>query len=337
MESACYRSPDKKHWQGRSDTPDGACIFQIIRMLDLLKKIPVKNEQPTFGLIGFCCDEGIRRNLGRIGAAEGPITIRQTLAKLPVPKQNIICYDAGDIICANRHLERAQEALGEAIAILLKHKITPIVLGGGHELAWGHYQGIANVFPQENLGIINFDAHFDMRPLLPGDQGTSGTPFLQIAQAHQDAHRRLDYNCIGIQNAGNISQIFNTAKAHQAHILYADDLYQEQSEKCIAFIHRIIEQNQILYLSLCLDVLAAAYAPGVSAPQPLGLTPWLIIPLLRQLAQSAKVISYDIAELSPTFDSDQRTAKLAAHFIFEILHHHRSPYQNEERDLVKPS
>jgi len=61
----------------------------------------------------------------------------------------------------------------------------------------------------------------------------------------------------------------------------------------------------------------------VSAPQVLGLTPWQIIPYLRLLAQSGKVISYDIAELSPHYDIDQRTVKLAAHLIYEIILHHQ--------------
>jgi len=46
------------------------------------------------------------------------------------------------------------------------------------------------------------------------------------------------------------------------------------------------------------------YAPGVSAPQPLGVLPWQILPLVRQLAASGKVVSYDIAELSPKYDID---------------------------------
>ena len=97
-------------------------------------------------------------------------------------KQNFICFDAGNIVCADGDLETSQLALGEVVTILLENGIKPIVIGGGHELAWGHYQGIADAFPQKNLGIINFDAHFDMRPLLAYDQGSSGTPFLQIAK-----------------------------------------------------------------------------------------------------------------------------------------------------------
>lgn len=320
--ATCYIPPTNTLWQGRGDIPDASCFFQIMQMLNLLEPV-AKPGQPAFGLIGFCCDEGVSRNLGRKGAAEGPDAVRGVLAKMPVQRQHFLCLDAGDIACVDGDLEQAQAALGEAVARLLHYGITPIVMGGGHELAWGHYQGIARKHGKQHLGIINFDAHFDMRPMLPENRGSSGTPFLQIAQAHASEGRRLDYNCIGIQRAGNIPLLFATAKKYHAHMLLADDVHQGSRDSSEKFISRIIHDNDILYLSLCLDVFASAYAPGVSAPQPLGLTPWQVIPMVRQLAQSGKVVSYDIAELSPPHDRDHRTARLAANFIFEIIHHHK--------------
>ncbi len=318
-----YLPPDPHQWRGRPDAPAGSSYFQIIHTLNLLEENIKDATQPTFGFIGFRCDEGVRRNSGRIGAAEGPAAIRHALARLPVQHQHFICYDVGSITCADGDLEASQKALGAIVALLLKHNIMPIVLGGGHELAWGHYQGIARAFPEINLGIINFDAHFDMRPLSPQHQGNSGTPFLQIAQAHLSAKKRFDYNCVGIQHAGNIRQLFDTARLYDTKFMLADELHQGQREKSIDFIDRVIDQNDIIYVSICLDVFSAAHAPGVSASQPLGLSPWDVIPLIRQLASSGKVISYDIAELAPRYDVDHRTAKLAASLIYEITHNHR--------------
>lgn len=320
-----YEPPINTPWKGRPDSPEASCLFQLISFINLQQDELPKHRNLAFGLLGFCCDEGVRRNLGRPGAAQGPHVLREFLARLPILKPQLTCYDVGNITCLDGDLEAAQQALGEVIANLLTHGITPIIIGGGHEVAWGHYQGIAQAYSQEALGIINFDAHFDMRPTMNNNLGNSGTPFLQIAKAHELANRRFDYNCIGIQRAGNIKQLFDTALSYQVHTLLADDLHQHQSQKCANFIERIIEQNQILYLTLCLDVFAAAYAPGVSAPQAFGLSPWQVTPSVRQLASSGKVISYDIAELAPNYDNDHITAKLAASFVFEILHFHR-PY-----------
>ncbi len=320
----CYQPPSTNLWQGRADLPPESCFFQIIQMLNLENHTtwPDAKNHIQFALLGFSCDEGVRRNLGRVGAAEGPYAIRQALAKLPIHKHHFQLFDAGNIICADGDLEASQAALGEVVNMLLAKKMTPIILGGGHEVAWGHYQGIASAFPDKNLGIINFDAHFDMRPLLADNKGTSGTPFLQIAEMHQATKRRFDYNCVGIQRTGNMQALCDTAKKFNTKILCADDLHLEHAGMLFDFIDRVIDQNEIIYLSLCLDVFASAIAPGVSAPQPLGLFPWQIIPMLRALAASGKVISYDIAELCPPHDIDNITAKLAAIFIYELAHHH---------------
>lgn len=315
--------PDPTLWQGRTDTPADACFYQHVQLLNLLTHQPEHTAPLTFALLGFKCDEGVQRDLGRTGAFEGPTAIRQRLGKLPIQKPEIHCYDAGDIICNDHDLEASQQALADLIARLLAQNIRPIVIGGGHEASWGQYLGIAKQYPaQKRLGIVNFDAHFDMQPLHPSHRGGSTTMFYQIAKAQQESNRHFDYNCIGIQHAANIRQAFDIAKEHHAQLIFADDLHQGQQEKSFDFIDRIIDQNDIIYASLSLDVFAPAFAPGVSTIQPLGLYPWHVIPLMRQIASSGKVVSYDIVEHVPRYDIDHRTAKLAAALIYEIIHHH---------------
>jgi len=319
----CYLPPEPALWQGRPDAPTLSSFFQIIKMWDLREpsSFPT-SENITFAILGFHCDEGIRRNFGRIGAEEGPSAIREALGRLPVQKQNISCVDVGNIMCMDGDLEASQVALGEVVRMLLEKKMRPILLGGGHEISYGHYQGIRRVFTDTPLGMINFDSHFDMRHLLPQHKGSSGTSFLQIAEDHSKKNLNFDYNCIGIQHVGNTREVIEAAKRYNTKIIWADELQQGLVEKCVDFIDRVIDQNNIVYVSICLDVFSASFAPGVSAIQPLGLLPWHVIPLLRQLAASGKVISYDIAELSPRHDRNNLTAKLAANLIFEIIHHH---------------
>jgi formiminoglutamase len=320
-----YQEPDKSLWKGRLDSPPASFFFQIIKLLNLNNPVMASTSPFRFAILGFCCDEGIRRNMGRTGAAEGPNALRDMLARMPTHKQEVEVYDAGNITCKDHDLESAQQALSQAVKMLLSNGYTPILIGGGHEIAWGHYQGIAGQYPQHQLGIINIDTHFDMRPVLLEQKGSSGTPFLQIASAHEKANKRFDYSCIGIQEYGNSRSLYKTAAYYKTHIFTANDMYSKPADAGVSFVDRSIKDNDFIYLSLCLDVFSAGYAPGVSAPQAFGLTPWQIVPIIRQLASSGKVISYDIAELSPKYDADSRTAKLAANFIYEIIHHHQRP------------
>lgn len=318
--STYYQTPIMSHWQGRHDVPPGASFFQIVKPLNLLNPTS-PSPRLAFALLGFCCDEGIRRNLGRVGAADGPNALRQVLSKLSYPRPDCDFFDAGDITCLDQNLEAAQQALSEAVFLLLKNNITPILIGGGHEIAFGHYQGIRRCLEQKSLGIINFDAHFDMRPLLSEQQGSSGTPFLQIAAAEHKANQTFHYTCLGIQQASTMPQLFETAKKYNVDFICADDIML--SDKAHALLEQSCHRDDYIYASMCLDVFAAAFAPGVSAPQSVGITPWHMIPLLRKMSASQKIISYDIAELSPKYDIDAHTAKLAAHLIFEIIHHHQ--------------
>lgn len=202
-------------------------------------------------------------------------------------------------------------------------------------MSFGNYLGINRAFPpQKKLGIINFDAHFDMQPVAPTHRGSATTAFYQIAMEHQAAQRHFDYSCVGIQQAGNIAQTFEFAKIHQVRVIFAEDLHQKMTEKCVDFIDRIIDENDILYTSISMDVFSPAYAPGVSTIQPLGLSPWQTIPLLRQLAASGKVVCYDLAEHAPRYDVDYRTSKLAASLIYEIIHHHHEPFRATTTHLV---
>lgn len=316
-----YLPPDKTCWQGRTDAPENAYFFQKMRLLNLMQAHSAEKSL-SFALLGFCCDEGIRRNFGRVGAKQGPDAIRQMLANIAFQRDEADIYDAGNIICIDEDLEGAQAALADAVLNLLQRNIIPIVIGGGHELAWGHYQGLRKQFGQQTLGIINFDAHFDMRPLLAGGKGSSGTPFLQIALDQHAKKLPFHYHCIGIQPESNILALIETAKHHHVKILWAQQLQLEKNLS-IDFVDQAIAQNEYLYISLCLDVFAQAYAPGVSAPQAFGIEPWQMIPLLRQFAACQKAISYDIAELSPPYDLDHKTARLAANLIYEIIHHHQ--------------
>ena len=99
----------------------------------------------------------------------------------------------------------------------------------------------------------------------------------------------------------------------------AEQINKETNAWQTAFLDNFILRNDYLYLTICLDVFAESIAPGVSAPQALGLNPWHVIPLLKYIVQSGKVVGMDIAELSPPLDHEQKTSRLAAAIIAELL------------------
>jgi formiminoglutamase len=309
-----YEPPSSTLWQGRKDSLPGERFFQNIQCMDIRTESLSPNKTPLV-MLGFSSDEGIRRNEGRIGARLGPNLIRQQFAKLACRKP-VPIIDVGNIVCDGEQLEAAQEEFSKLIAHCHQQGARTIAFGGGHEIAWAHFRGLAAQYPK--IGIINFDAHFDLR--VPTDEiGTSGTPFWQIHQYCQQNGLPFNYCCLGIQPAGNAQNLWDRASEWDVSYLTAEQMHQQNFSWQTCFLDDFILQQDYLYLSLCLDVFAECYAPGVSAPQALGLAPWQAIPLLKYIVQTGKVVSFDIAELSPPLDLEQKTSRLAAATLAELL------------------
>lgn len=313
---AYYQPPYMDVWQGRSDSSQPERIHQVIQALDLSNAIEPATHSTNVVLLGFACDEGVKRNHGRPGAAHGPAAIKPILANYAINANTPAIFDAGTIHCASEELEVAQAALGEAVSLLLHYNYRPLLIGGGHEIAWGHYQGIHKALLSTKLGIINFDAHLDMRPLLPDNKGSSGTPFLQIAEHCEQENLPFNYCCLGLQPSANTYSLVNTANDHKVTMIWADDIASKASLKQLK---QFINKVDAIYLTVCMDVFQQSIAPGVSAPQATGIQPQAIYEHLNLILSSNKLISYDIAELSPPLDHEQMTARLAASIAYRLI------------------
>lgn len=316
-----YYAPNAELWQGRRDASPNEYFFQMVTCVSLNDNPPLSTHKHSYGLLGFCSDEGIRRNFGRVGAYQGPFALRHKLATLALPEylKNVAIVDFGNICCTDQNLEHAQRNLAEKVHTLLVHQIKPILLGGGHEIAWGHYQGLRKYDGKEPIGIINIDAHFDLRGNINQLQSTSGTSFYQIANHHIKNALPFSYFCMGIQPSANSRELFDRANKLSTQYILAEDFHEKNLPSILKQVQSFMDKHSHIYLSICLDAFAQHFAPGVSAPQPLGLTPQLVIPILKLIGQSKKLLSFDIAELSPVFDMDNRTATLGALLIYELI------------------
>lgn len=317
-----YQPPDMRVWTGRVDSEDDYDAFrwhQWIEPLDLRGREVGHTGTLGFALLGFCCDEGVRRNKGRQGAAQGPGGIRKALANLPCAFSSTVqLWDAGDILCVDGDLGASQEALAEAVFRIRTEGLFPLVLGGGHEVAFGHYRGHRRTLAEQerSIGIINFDAHFDLRPVK--EEGSSGTMFRQIAREEQDAGRSFRYLCLGIQRSGNTVELFKTAETLGVTYFLAEDLAARKPavEQALEAFIRSCDQ---IYVTICADVFAAGLAPGVSAPQPCGLLGSEVLPYLRYILGKNKTVGFDIAEIAPPLAEGTITANLARELIFSTV------------------
>ncbi|MDX1421250.1 MAG: formimidoylglutamase [Rubricoccaceae bacterium] len=266
-------------------------------------------------LVGFPSDEGVRRNGGRPGAAEGPRALRERLyaltpdAEAPERFEALLGHtvDLGDVPVTG-DLERDQERLGEAVGALLTRGVVPVVLGGGHETAYGHFLG--HVLAGRDVSILNWDAHADVRPLRDG-QAHSGSPFRQALE-HGSGR------CRGYTVAGLLP--WRVAAAHrrfiEGHGGEAVPLGALTPERIADLAAQAAGPAMATF---DLDAVDAAQAPGVSAPGIGGMDAgrWLLA--AEACGRSPAFASFDVVELNPRVDVDGRTATLAALTVWHLL------------------
>ncbi|MEO0895182.1 MAG: formimidoylglutamase [Bacteroidota bacterium] len=313
--SAYHRYTNPNLWQGRSTKPEKGPQYWY-QQVKCLQEENVEFPAADIALLGYACEEGVRRNQGRVGAAAGPLVLRNRLGKLAWHMGQKRLLDMGDIVCKGEDLEATQELLANTVAFLLKKGVFPIVIGGGHDIAYGHAMGIHKAAKDFSIGIINFDAHFDLRPTT--DLGTSGTPFYQLFHEGKIPSEQLGYFAIGIQENANPKELFDIANQIEGQYIFAEECHASNIPLIEQNLLSFIRSHEAIYLTIDLDGFSSAFAPGVSAPGPMGLTPHFVLPLLKTILGTGKVVSCDLAEFNPTYDIDSHTARLAAYLIESI-------------------
>lgn len=305
-------------WQGRVDS-----TFDIESMRwHQVVQPAAAHSLPGIALLGFACDEGIRRNGGRVGAAQGPIALRRMLSNLPALGA-IPLYDAGDVACESEDLEAAQHCFADRLTALLDAGHWPIGLGGGHEIGFASYLGLAQHGRDGpgRMAIVNFDAHFDLRE---STTPNSGTPFLQAIEHARRHGLTLDYICLGVSESANTARLFRTAKWTGTRYRLDRELTSTNVSDRTAELELWLEPADAIYLSICLDVLPPSLAPGVSAPSARGVGIEVVEALLTAVMKTGRVKLCDIAEYSPPFDRDGTTARVAARLVHQMALNHVS-------------
>ncbi len=315
--SKLYQCVQPDLWKGREVDPSlgKQYWYQAIEQLDF-EKDDLSNIDAA--IIGYACDEGVQRNQGRVGAVDGPDAIRKRLAKIAWHHGGKRIADVGSIRCDDEKLEECQEVFASSITALLKHGIFPIALGGGHDIAYAHFRGIYDWLKEKEdtakIGIINFDAHFDLRP--PVKSANSGTPFYQIFNELDKGN--ISYLPIGIQERSNTKELFAVAEKFGVDWILLKQC-EVDVKQVILTVNDFIEKLDYIYVTIDLDGFASAYSPGVSASSPFGFTPSFVLSVLESICASGKLIAVDLAEMNPVYDRDELTAKLAAGLVDVVV------------------
>lgn len=299
------------------------------------------SERPTLVILGLPDDSGVALNGGRVGAAEGPSAFRAALAGYGTPFDlereavtRVRVLDAGDVFPAEGRDEKAlretHRRVTEAVRAVHDAGFLPVCVGGGHDLTYpsvralaGHVLGASGTrMPASKgaappLGGLNVDAHLDVR-----QEVGSGMPFRRlIEKGHLDASRFAVLGASRFVHAGEHVRWL----AEGGAAVFGIDAVRDDAAATIdhafslAFGSALARPTLPGFVTIDLDAIDGAYAPGVSATNPFGLEVATVAGIAERAGRTAGVRHFDLMELSPPYDVDGRTARVAAllflHFV----------------------
>jgi formiminoglutamase len=296
--------------------PDRSLLYHRDDPNDIRLGTWVETEPKAYGaaevvVLGCPQDEGVRRNGGRPGAAHAPADIRRALYRLGIAGlEHLRVFDLGDTL-VQPTLEATHTLQQRIVQQVLADGKRLIVLGGGNDLSYPDCAGLAHVAGP--VLAFNIDAHFDVRADTPRN---SGTPYRQLLDERVLAPDHF-YE-IGAQPFSNSSTYAQYLDGQGVRIVWAEQLRTGDLRGIMrAVIDRYLDAP--IFWGFDMDVVCAADAPGVSTPNPLGIS-GADLCLLADLAGSlpgTRVVEF--TEVNPLYDVDGRTCQLAAVALWHVL------------------
>jgi formiminoglutamase len=280
------------------------------RLGELVSHDPAAYAAAQVVILGCPQDEGVRRNQGRPGAAAGPNAIRAALYRLGVAGlAQLAIFDLGDTLIQPT-LEATHALQRQIVAQLIGDGKRLIVLGGGNDISYPDCAGLADAAGP--VLALNVDAHYDVRADTPRN---SGTPYRQLLEEGIVAPERL------IELGG---QPYANSSAYSAYLrergVRAYGLRAARTHGLAALLGELLAtEAAAIFWGLDMDVVRAAEAPGVSAPNPLGMSGEELCLIAELAAADPRSRLIEISELNPAYDIDGRTARLAAVALWHAL------------------
>ncbi|MBY6037884.1 formimidoylglutamase [Fictibacillus nanhaiensis] len=265
-----------------------------------------------------------KTSISHSGAYMAPQTIRSMMHSFSTysieeetDMWNHTITDFGDIEMHVTELIQSQSRIYSVLKeIQEKHKEAFLItLGGDHSVSAGAIQAFQE--SRGKVGIIQFDAHFDLRNTEDGGP-SNGTPFRQLIEKGVINGDQLVQ--LGIRDFSNGKLYHEYAKEQGVTVFKMGDI---RREGLLSLLKKSVEQlkqtTDNIYISLDMDVLDQAYAPGCPAIGPGGLDSESLIEGVGWLAENPSVKGMDIVEIDPTLDFRNMTSRLAAYIIMHFL------------------
>lgn len=271
-------------------------------------------------LLGLPFDSSIP---SRPGARLGPDAFREALGSLTTFDGEIDlephrCRDLGNLDLPPTSVARAHGIVEEAARAIFAAGAVPFFIGGDNGLTGALLRGLAVARPELRLGLIVIDSHYDVREYDDLESITSGTPYRRALETSICEGRRTVI--VGTRSFANSSYYHRWAVEQGIHLVPVERFDEHPAHEIARQVLSIVEpESDAIFLSIDIDAIGSGEAPGSSAAHPAGLRSREVVAFTRAIARSPKLTGSDLSELSPTWDVQGMTSKLAARLFLEIF------------------
>ncbi len=332
--------PDINPWSQLRNTADDAQrdpgLIQIARIRRpgvlsffglpvALTQEDLRAAKVDIAFVGARVDMGI----GMRGAGEGPAALRRSMGNLGdgfLPhmhvgvawRRELVAVDYGDAPIDILSVERSMPPVRRVVREIAETGAIPIVIGGDHSLEYPNVAGVADVYGKRNVGVIHFDAHFDAGDPISGHLISHAQPIRRLVDEGHILGR--NYIQVGLRGYWPDEDGFRWMRENQFRYHTMAEIERDGWD--VVMTRVLDEANdgpEYLYISFDIDVLDPAYTPGTGTPEPGGLTPREVFPLVRNLCTENNLVGFDLVELNPLVDPGYTTVLNANRIVQECL------------------
>jgi agmatinase/guanidinopropionase len=276
-------------------------------------------DRVDVAIVGVPFDSGTSY---RSGTRFGPRKIREAslilwgfnavLGVAPVDALEIVDY--GDVEVIPVDISATMRAITAEVSAILEQGVTVVSLGGDHSITLPLLRAHAARFGP--LAVVHFDSHPDTwESEYEGHLYSHGTPFRRALE--EDLIDADAYVQVGIRGPISASHDLEDAVQLGARMLTIDKAFEMGIPGVVEAVHDTV-RDRPAYVSLDIDSVDPAYAPGTGTPEVGGFTSYQMLQLMRGL-RGLNLVGFDLVEVSPPYDHGDITAILAANLTFEFL------------------
>ena len=279
--------------------------------------------RPDVAIVGAPFDLG---TTNRPGARFGPRALRHQAYQSGTYHlgygleifDHVEVVDYGDALCPHGQVEPSLDNIRTRVGEVASRGIVPFVMGGDHTVTWPAATAVAEHHGFGRVGMVHFDAHADTADTLDGNLASHGTPMRRLIES--GAIPGKNFVQIGLRGYWPGQDVWDWMAEQGMRWHLMDEVHHRGLDVVLTdAIAEAMDGVDHLYVSVDIDCLDPAFAPGTGTPEPGGLTSADLLRALRRLARETPLVGFDVMEVAPAYDHADCTVNVAHRCIMEVL------------------